>query len=393
MDRHDAVALLGLEESGRRAPGGIGGERRGADGLEDRAGHPEPGGLSVVGELRALVRLRLARVRQVEVAHPEEPLHLGLDVDVGQTVAHVRLLGERHAVALGLLAIAQQAIPHAVPADAAAAAVLELEMRRRDCPALVLAADQRERRHADVVEEHGLLHARIGAALAAGAHQLHGLHRDARQARVDHEPREVLVALALRVGVDDHPDPVGPVVAADEDLLALDHVLVAVAHRRRHPHAGQVGARAGLGQELPGPDLAPIDRGQERLALLLGAPDQDRRRAEAPTAVVVGRQGEIEAVDLFLEDDRVVDIEAAAAVLRRRRGIEPALHAELTAEVAQLEIAPVVVLGGDRRAQHRGRNVRLEPRAHFTPKPLLLLGVRDLEIHTVSSHPPWCLGR
>src|SRR5262249_32729526 len=112
--------------------------------------------------------------------------------------------------------------------------------------------------------------------------------------------------------------------------------------------AGQVGARAGLGQELPGPDLAPIDRGQERLPLLLRAPDQDRGRTEAPAAVVVGREGKIEAVDFFLEDDRVVDVEAAAPLRRPRRGIEPALQTELTAEVAQLEVALVIVLGVER---------------------------------------------
>jgi hypothetical protein len=42
MDGDDAVALLGLEEAGRRAPGRIGRERRGADRFQDRAGHPEP---------------------------------------------------------------------------------------------------------------------------------------------------------------------------------------------------------------------------------------------------------------------------------------------------------------------------------------------------------------
>src|SRR3989441_274333 len=260
MDGDDPVALLGLEEAGGRAPRGIGRERGGTDRLQDRAGHPEPGGLAVVRELRPLVRLRLARVREVEVAQAEEPLDLGLDVDVGQAIAHVLLLAQRHAVALGLLAVAQEAIPHTVAADPAAAAVLELQMRRGDRPALVLTADQRERRHAHVVEEHRLLDAAVGPSLAAGAHQLHRLHADPRQVGVDHEPREVLVPLALRVGADDHPDPVRAVVAADEDLLALDHVFVAVAHRRRHAHAGQVRPCAGLGQELPGAYLTAINR-------------------------------------------------------------------------------------------------------------------------------------
>src|SRR5438093_53175 len=233
MDRNDPVALLGLEEPGGRSPRGIGGERGGADRFEDRAGHPEAGGLTVVRELRALVRLRLARVREVEVAEAEQPGDLGLDVDVGEAVAHIRLLAERHAVAFGLLAVAEQAVPHSIATDPAAAAVLELEVRRRDRPALVLAADQRECRDAHVVEEHRLLDSAVGPALAARAHQLHRLHADARKIRVDHEPREVLVALAVRRRADDQPDAVSAVVAAHEDLLAFDPVVV--PGRRRRP--------------------------------------------------------------------------------------------------------------------------------------------------------------
>src|SRR5881409_928212 len=128
MDGDDPVALLGLEEPGGRAPRGIGGERGRADHLEDGAGHPEAGGLAVVRELRTLVRLRLARIREVEVAEAEETGDLGLDVDVGETVADILLLAERHTVALGLLTVSEQPVPHPVAADPAAAAVLELEV-------------------------------------------------------------------------------------------------------------------------------------------------------------------------------------------------------------------------------------------------------------------------
>src|SRR5262249_20321044 len=153
MHRHDAVALLGLEEPAGGAPRGIGGERGRADRVQDRSGHPEAGRLAEVGELRAFVRLRLARVGEPEVAEPEEPLDFGLDVDAGQAVAYVLLLTQRHAAALGLLAVAQQPIPPAVTADPAAAAMLELQMRRGHGPALVLAAHQTEGRYTDVVEE------------------------------------------------------------------------------------------------------------------------------------------------------------------------------------------------------------------------------------------------
>src|SRR2546428_4411445 len=383
MDGDDPVALLDLEEPGGRSPRGIGGERSGADRLQDCAGHPEAGGLAVVRELRALVRLRLARVREVEVAEAEEPGDLGLDVDVGEAVADVRLLAERRPVPLGLLAVAQQPVPHSIATDPAAPAVLELEVRRRDRPALVLAADQRECRDAHVVEEHRLLDSAVGPALAARAHQLHRLHVDAREIRVDHEPGEVLVAPAVRRRAGDQPDSVGAVVAADEDLLAVDHVVVAATRRGRHPHAGEIGAGAGLGQELPGAHLAAIDRRQERLSLLLRAPDEDGRRAGPAAAVVVRRQREVEAVDLLLENDGVIDVQAAAAVLRRGGRIEPALRAELPAEGAELEIAAVVVLGRHPRSLGGWWHVRLEPRADLAPESLPLLCVGDLEVPSV----------
>ena len=144
----------------------------------------------------------------------------------------------------------------------------------------------------------------------------------------------------------DHPDAVGAVVAADEDLLAVDHVLVAVADGGGR-HAGQVGAGAGLGQELPGAHLAAVDRRQERLLLLLGAPDEDRRRAQPAAAVVVRRQREADAVDLLLEDDGVVDVEPAAAVLRGRARVEPALGAERASEARAARGSAARLSAGD----------------------------------------------
>ena len=243
---------------------------------------------------------------------------------------------------------------------------------------------ERERGHAHVVEEHGVLHAAVGAALAARAHELHRLHLHAGQIRVDHEPAEVLVPLALRIGARDQPDAIGAVVAAHENFLAVQHVLVAVAERR-HADAGEIRARAGLAQELPRADETAVDRREERLLLLLGAPDEDRRRAEAAAAVVVRRQREIEAVDLLLQDHRVVEVHPAAAVGDGGAGKQPALFAELPTELAQRAIPLVVVLGRDGDARGARRHVRGEPGAHIGAKALLLLGVRDLEIHVAPS--------
>ncbi len=71
-------------------------------------------------------------------------------------------------------------------------------------------------------------------------------------------------------GAGGEPDVVGVVTAGGEDLLAVDHILVAVtdsggAQRR------EVGAGFGLGVTDGEVDLTGEDRGQELLLLLVGA--------------------------------------------------------------------------------------------------------------------------
>ena len=90
----------------------------------------------------------------------------------------------------------------------------------------------------------------------------------------NHEPAEILVALGLGVGDGDGPHVVAAMVAADEDLLAVEDVLVAVTDSLGL-HIGEVGAGFRLGQELPGAYAAGEDRREEGPLLLLGAPDQD----------------------------------------------------------------------------------------------------------------------
>src|SRR5712692_1423718 len=68
---------------------------------------------------------------------------------------------------------------------------------------------------------------------------------DTGQARVDHEPAHVFMALAVGVGNRDSPHPVSAVSAADENLLAVKDVFVAVADRA-HFYSGEVGAGARL---------------------------------------------------------------------------------------------------------------------------------------------------
>src|SRR5262249_59727642 len=94
------------------------------------------------------------------------------------------------------------------------------------------------------------------------------------------------------------------------------------------------------------------------------------------------RQREPDAIDLFLEDDRVIDVEATATVCLRRARIEPAAGAELAAERTQLVITPPAVVVGDRNPRQPGRDVGVQPGADLMAEALLLLGVRDLEVHS-----------
>src|SRR5262249_11772427 len=111
------------------------------------------------------------------------------------------------------------------------------------------------------------------------------------------------------------------------------------------------------------------------------------RRAEAAAAVVVRRQGEVEAVDFLLEDDGVVHVEPAAPVGHRRAREEPALGPELAAQRAQLLVAPVVVLRRRGHARDAGRPGRGDPGAPLGAKALLLLAVRAPEAHRTASLP------
>ena len=72
--------------------------------------------------------------------------------------------------------------------------------------------------------------------------ELHRDHPDARRVHRHHEHRDALVLGHVGIGAGGQPDVVGVARQAGEDLRAVDHVLVAVAHgpgRQR----GQVGAR------------------------------------------------------------------------------------------------------------------------------------------------------
>src|SRR5215470_10148390 len=64
-----------------------------------------------------------------------------------------------------------------------------------------------------------------------------------------------------------------------------------------------------------------------------------------------------------------------------RARIEPAARTELAAERTQLLIASQAVFVGNRFPREAGRDVGVQPGADLPAEVLLLLGVRDLEVH------------
>ena len=253
-----------------------------------RVGDVEAAELAVVGRLRALVGHRLVGAVHPVVAQVEEARDLGLHEDVGEAVAGVGVLDERVAVALAFCAQLAARSNQRLRPMRPPRAVLELEVGAGDLPAVVLAADEVRGGHAHVVEVDGVLDGLPTPSPPSPRRSMRA-DRDAGQVGRDHEPGEVLVALAVRVGAGEGPEVVGAVEPPTNTFSPLSDVLVAVA-ARVGLRAGQVGAGLGAGEELPGDDVAREDRGQEACLLLLGAPDEDARAAERAAAVVVGRQ-------------------------------------------------------------------------------------------------------
>src|SRR5260370_34683640 len=154
------------------------------------------------------------------------------------------------------------------------------------------------------------------ATTFAATEQVHRLDGYTGQARVVHEPAHVFRALAVGVGNRDSPHPVSPVSAADENLLAVKDVFVAVADRA-HFYSGEVGAGARLREQLPHAHFTPMNRRPKGLLLFLSAPDENSWRTERAAGVIEGRERKVEAGGFLFEDDLMVHVEAAAAVLLR----------------------------------------------------------------------------
>ncbi len=163
---------------------------------------------------------------------------------------------------------------------------------------------------------------------------------------IDNQDGQALVLRRIGVGTAGQPHVVGVMTAGREELLAVDHVLVAVQYRPRG-QGRQVGARARLGvadgeMQLPGEDL-----GQEEVFLFLTTVchqgrahglQRDRRQRH------VGQRG-------FVDEDLLLELaEAAPAILEWPADAEPAVAAHSPDDLA---VDMAVTLGEHRLALGR----------------------------------------
>ena len=183
-----------------------------------------------------------------------------------------------------------------------------------------------------------------------------------------------------RVGAEQEQPPLGQVGGGDPDLLAVDHVVVAVADGGG-AQVGQVVAGVRLGEPL-----APVvggveDRGEPPRLLLLGAPGDDHG-ADLPEPVGVEHaRCAVLGHDLGVED-ALHGGGVAAAVLLGPVGCGPAALVE---EALPCRPAQLGLLARERRVGvelllfEESRQVVVEPRPQFVGE-LLVLGGK-CEVH------------
>ena len=194
-------------------------------------------------------------------------------------------------------------------------------------------------------------------------------HRHARRVEGNENEGETPVTGRVRIRPEHSEEPVGEGSPAGPGLLAVDHVVVAIANRSgldvRH-----VGAGVRLGPAL-GPDLLGGGHLRQEAALLLGSADLHDRRSEQEDAVLVDAPGGADPVVLLLEDQPLEQVRSPPTVLDR-----PGHHRE--APGMQLLLPGAVGLeafAGVEGGELLAGGVGLEPASRLLAKGLLLGGV------------------
>ena len=319
----------------------------------------------------------------------QQPGRLDLRVHVGQLGLHQLEVGDRPAELLALRDILERQVEAALRgADdrRREEGALDVEPAHDDRHAVVFRPEQVLRRHPAVVEHQ------LAGGRAAPAH-LPELFPGAEsgEAALDDEGRNSLgTALGGRLGVDEHH--VGDRPVGDEHLPAREQVVVALAPRHRAHAAQRVRPRPGFGQAERTDPFARAEPGQVPELLRLGAVAQDVVEAEvlvrAPDAARVG----VPVAERLAHQGRAEQVQAGAAVLRRRRDADEAVAPEVAHQGRRI---PVVVV----HPRQQRMELFLRVAESRVIESLVVLGeckrVRDAVVARCCVHVaelPWCCG-
>src|ERR1700692_4047808 len=247
-------------------------------------------------------------------------------------------------------------------ADAGNIGALVAEQKLSVGPAAVFFADAVFDRHAHVLEPHLV-------DLVAAVQQHDGPDGDAGTLHIDQQEGDAGLLLGLRVGTHQTKDPIGILTERIPGLLAVDDVVISVAHgtglQRR-----QIRARAGFRIPLTPPLLAGADLRQEPL-LLRGRSERhaDRRNhlvAEWNQARTAGQRR------LLFKDVLLHRIPTLAAEFHGPPHAAPA--ALVQAALPQQVLFPAQLVTVEHLVGDVGRQLLAQEAAHLVPERQLFVG-------------------
>ena len=290
------------------------------------------------------------------------PGALGLDGHVGEHGLHHGHVDEPRVELATLLGVGHRLVQgalHDAHRERGNEGAREVQGVQRDGHAAALLADDGAGRHAHVVEHH------LARVRQAKAHLvLLGAGGKARCAPVDEKARDTASASG-RVGLgEDHVDARDRAVG-DEGLGAVQHILVALAHRRG-AHGGHIRPRAGL-RQAEGGEPSLLGQLNEVARLLGSAVQHDVAEGHEVGDEGVGVSG-IHARQLLEHHGAGFVGQAHSAVLLGNlHHVKPQIEAPLE----QLHRTLACLVGGG----HMGQDLVLGHIAHERDELFLLVGV------------------
>ena len=162
--------------------------------------------------------------------------------------------------------------------------------------------------------------------------------------RRDIQPTQVFMAFAGGVGTNKSPEKVRRQMMADQDLLTVDDIIIAVADRLGQA-VGDIAAALRFRKHLPYRQFAAHHRRQKLGFLLLGAELHQSRRHQARQGIENRSQRQAVTVDLGFENELVIETHTAAAKFLRVGREKPPFSAQLARQGAAKFILFVVFPG------------------------------------------------